>query len=148
MAAPQHREEVSLFKPPSCHQQCSKLQSSLPLVSLFRVIRLQQGFAYLFHYRLVFNTAFAIATISWPLTGTLLISAAPAIMCQSIQPTTKYVCQHTLDELPYTAPYAGCGGCGTVTRTSRLAATTKRVPCEDCQANGTWVLNGKKWVKA
>ena len=68
-------------------------------------------------------------------------------MCQEIQPYTKFLCGCVIDEPAFTEEWKGCGKCGEVKHTARLGSTTKRVPCDDCQASGAWVRDANgSWI--
>ncbi|CAG8983301.1 hypothetical protein HYALB_00002739 [Hymenoscyphus albidus] len=68
-------------------------------------------------------------------------------MCKATIITDVILCGHTIDAAPSLVP-DGCGGCGTATSTVHMASSKRKTPCEDCKADGKWVQQNGKWVKA
>lgn len=71
-------------------------------------------------------------------------------MCKSVIPEVKYTCGHRDRDAPETLiPWNGCGGCGVKKAGPEyLGATTKRVPCDDCIADGKYVKDAAgKWTR-
>ena len=68
-------------------------------------------------------------------------------MCIEIISTTEHRCGHRIDQAGSLIAQLGCGNCGKINKTEYLGRTTKKIPCDDCIANGEWVKNARnKWV--
>jgi len=71
-------------------------------------------------------------------------------MCKELIPSTKFLCEHVLDEPAFLIEWEGCGECGEVKAgPESLGQTTKREPCDDCKDDGRWVQDDSgRWEKA
>lgn len=67
-------------------------------------------------------------------------------MCQQLIPKTKMLCGHEVEELPTVMPYRGCGGCGVIQHREYMGQTTKRIPCDGCIADRSWVEVEGEWM--
>jgi hypothetical protein len=70
------------------------------------------------------------------------------IMCQKLIETTEHLCRDRIDSPGRILELDGCKNCGIIQKTQYLGKSTKRDPCPDCIAKGTWVKIDGKWKKA
>ncbi|KAL4935471.1 hypothetical protein BDV06DRAFT_217403 [Aspergillus oleicola] len=68
-------------------------------------------------------------------------------MCQKLIETIEHLCRHRVDSPGRLRELDGCNNCGIVKKTEHLGKTTKRDPCPDCIANGTYVKIDGSWKK-
>lgn len=81
---------------------------------------------------------------------TLNCTLTVPIMCKELISSTKFLCQHVLDQPSTLIEWEDCGSCGEKKAGPEyLGQTTKREPCEDCKENGAYVKDESgKWVEA
>ena len=68
-------------------------------------------------------------------------------MCQELIVQTKMLCGHKLDGPGTRLPCKD--HCGNYRTNYSIGMTTKKIPCDDCIMNRTWIKNADgKWVRA
>lgn len=67
-------------------------------------------------------------------------------MCRQDWTITYWLCKCTKTSFLQLIADDGCGFCGTPSGAERLVnATTERVPCERCVADGRWIKTDHVW---
>ncbi|KAB8213468.1 hypothetical protein BDV33DRAFT_60612 [Aspergillus novoparasiticus] len=68
-------------------------------------------------------------------------------MCQKLIETIEHLCRHRVDSPGRIRELNGCNNCGVIQKTEHLGKTTKRDPCPDCIASGTYVKSNGVWKR-
>jgi len=68
-------------------------------------------------------------------------------MCEILMAQSKMLCGDKIDSPGFKVPCKD--NCGKYKPNNSIGVTTKKVPCDDCIANGKWIKNADgKWARA